>query len=277
MIYYIKKRVAASIFLMVLISMLSLVSAEKLDVLPIKDTFTAGENIALKVSLLDSSNNPINTNVDIVIEDAEKIMSIEKTIQTNELVDINLGEKAPSGYWKITAQYAPQSKEPITSSVLFMVELNELAKFEIKDNTLTVINTGNARYTKTIQIAIGDTIGSKQLDLGVGERTSFRLIAPEGVYNVKVTDGKTTITQSDVALTGKVIGILDNRELSKSPLTTGVQGEEAPYGEENTPTLRNNNFVYVFLLVIFGAGILLAIEKRFRNKAQSDSKPIKAD
>lgn len=262
-----KKLVLISLSLAILALMLALVSAqsEKLDVAPIKDTFVAGENIALKASLLDANNNPLNANVEILVEDAEKRIAIQKTIQSNTLVDINLGDNAPAGYWKITATYGD-----ITSTSIFMVELNELARFEIKDNVLTVVNVGNTRYAKTIQIVIGETIGSKQIDLGVGERASFRLIAPEGTYNVKVTDGKTSITQSGVALTGKVVGVLDNTNPTMNPLTTGVQGEAPAYGEDNsTMSNRNNMFVYIFLLVVFGAAILLAIERRFRKKAQS--------
>lgn len=250
-----------SLFLLVL--MFSLVSAEKLDVAPIKDTFIAGETITAKVALLDSNNNPLNANVDILIEDAQKRFAIQKSVQSNTPVDVDLGEDAPAGYWKITATYNGQ-----TSTAIFMVELNELARFEIKDNILTVINTGNTQYTKTIQIVIGDTIGSKQLDLGAGESASFRLVAPEGTYNIRVTDGKTTVIQSGVALTGKVIGVLDNRELSQGPITTGLQSGEDLYGDTPAPTSgRNNAFVYIFLLVVFGAGILLAIERRFRKKA----------
>lgn len=258
------KKVGISVVpIFVLVLMLAVVSAQKLDVAPIKDTFLSGESIAVKASLYDSENNPISADVDVLIEDAEKRFAIQKTLQSNTLVDINLGNVAPAGYWKITARYSN-----ITSTALFMVETNELARFEIKDNILTVINAGNTIYTKTIQIVIGDTIGSKSLELGVGESTSFRLIAPEGTYNIRVTDGKTTLTQAGVSLTGKVIGVLDNRALSQTPLTTGVQGEEAPYGDETSSTSgRSNAFVYIFLLVIFGAGILLAIERRFRKKA----------
>jgi hypothetical protein len=262
--------------MLMILSVLAIVSAEKLDVTTIKDSFLATESITLKASLLDSSNNPIDTNIVVTLEDAERRVMIQKTIPTNTLVDVALGDNAPAGYWKVTAKYVPSTGDPLISSVLFIVELSELAKFAIKDNVLTIINQGNTRYTKTIQIVIGETIGSKQLDLGPGESTSFRLIAPEGTYNIKVTDGKTTFTQSGVSLTGKVIGILDNRELSKGPLTTGVQGEESPYGDEGaTSSFRSNSIVYIFLLVLFGAGILLAVERRFRTKALAE-KPIVA-
>lgn len=266
-----KKKGLMLAFLLCLASTLTLVSAEKLDVIPIKDTFSSGENIVLRTSLLDSNNSPINSDVEIIAEDALKKDSIKKTIPANTLVELSLGESAPSGYWKITATYYSPDKEPLAASAIFMVEVSEIAKFELKDSILTIINTGNTRYTKIVQIVIGESIGSKQLDLGVGESTSFRLIAPEGAYTIKVTDGKTTITQSGVMLTGNVIGILDNEERVKSPLTTAVGGEIPAYGEDKPINLfKNNILVYAFLIVLFCAAILLAVERRVKAKALSN-------
>jgi hypothetical protein len=244
-----------------LISLISFASADKIEISLVKDTVVAGESLSMKASYLDSANNPLQKDIGIVIEDANQLVSIEKTISSNNIVEINLGEKVPAGYWKITAKSGE-----ITSTAIFMVETNELVKFEIENTTLNVINVGNVRYTKTIQVVIGESIGSKMIDLGVGERTSFRLVAPEGTYNIKVTDGKTTFTQSSVALTGKAIGVLDNREASSSPVTTAIKGEETPYGEEQTSS-PNRTIVYIFLFVVFGAAILLAIERRYKKSA----------
>jgi hypothetical protein len=261
------KRVCIVLLAIIFLSMSVYAVGEKMQISTTKDTYLAGDNINLKVSLYDSQDKPISTNIKVLIGDAENMFVIDKTIPSNEFVDIPLGQGASAGYWKITANY-----NDISSTALFMIELNELVKFEIKDNILTVINTGNTRYSKTIQIVIGDTIGTKQIDLGVGESTSFRLVAPEGQYNIKVTDGKTSLTQGEVSLTGNAIGVLDTRQLESSPLTTGVKGEEAAYGADSL-IARNNSFVYVFLFVIFGAAILLAIEKRYRKSAfkQQDS------
>ncbi len=274
-----KRVVTIEILFFSIILMASFASAEKLGVITTKDSFIAGEDVTVRASLLDDNNNPIDTAVEITVEDAEKKLSIGKTIPSNSPADVNLGEGAPSGYWKVTAKYSPEGREPIVATALFMVEVKELARFEIKNNVLTVINVGNAPYTKTIQIAIGDTIGSKQVDLGIGESTSFRLVAPAGSYNIKVTDGKTTLAQSEVALTGNVIGILDNTALSRGPLTSGIDtGQETSYGDDTiSGAIRNKSLVYIFLLVVFGAGILLAIERNFRKKALSDSKPIRAN
>ncbi len=244
----------------------SLVIANKIEIPspPLKESYPAGQNITLQVNLYDEQNNLINDNVAVSLEDAEKITKIEKTIPSNRLVDINIGENALNGYWKITASYQGEEAAP----AFFSIESNELAKFEIQGDKLIVTNTGNTRYTKTIQIIIGDTIGTKKLDLGIGEIINFRLIAPDGTYNIRVTDGnpQTAITQSGVTLTGNAIGILDERYATGgSGVTTGIKTEDNQ-GDSFYSNLKNKNFVYVFLVVIIVAGILLAVERNYRKK-----------
>jgi hypothetical protein len=258
-----EKKVILVLFVAVLLAAIVSAQGEKMGVSTIKDTYIAGENITFKVSLLDSNDNPLDADIHVIIEDAEKRRQVETSVPANKVVSADIGATPYAGYWKITASYTSSTGEKTESTALFMIELNELAKFEIENNVLTVINMGNTPYTKTIQIVIGETIGTKDVDLGVGESVSFRLVAPSGDYNIRVSDGKTTITQGGVALTGNVIGILDNRELSRSPLTAGVN-PEGDSGISNITKAPNRSFVYVFLFVIFGAAILLVIERRYR-------------
>lgn len=258
-----KKKVIFGLFLAILLAAIVSAQGEKMGISTIKDTYIAGENITFKVSLLDANDNPLNANVNVVIEDAEKRSQAEASVPSNQVVSADIGATPYAGYWKITASYTSSTGEKTEATALFMVELNELAKFEITNNTLNIINIGNTRYTKTIQIVIGETIGTKDVDLGVGESVSFRLVAPSGDYNVRVSDGKTTIIQGGVALTGNVIGILDNRALSRNPVTTGIN-PEGDSGYSSLTQAPNRSFVYVFLFVIFAAAILLVIERRYR-------------
>jgi len=246
-------------FMIVVLSTFAL--ANKIEISTTEESFPAGAQITFKVSLYDETNNPIDANVNIIIEDAAKKKKIEQTIQADKFVDINLGENAPAGFWTITARYQETESKKIIS-----VETNELAEFEIQGDKLTVTNIGNTRYTKTIQIIIGETLGTKTLDLNIGESENFRLIAPDGDYNVRVTDGTTIITKAGVALTGNVIGILDERITTGSSHVTGGIKPEQDLDEGFYTTLKNRNYIYVFLLVVIGAGILLAIERNYRKK-----------
>ena len=249
------------ILLFCIVLLASLVLAQKIEISTIKESFLPGENITLKVSLLNEENNPINDNVLVSIEDAGKINIIQKTIPSNILVDVDLGEKASYGYWKITAKY-----NDIETNKLFMVEINELAQFSLDGDVVTITNIGNTRYTKDIQIAIGDIVKIKSLDLGIGERTSFRSITPDGIYNIQITDGKTTLSRSDAGLTGQAVGVKDeNVEEGRTGGITGVLNPKE--GEE--VNRKTNVFVYVFLVIIVGAAILLAIERIYRKRIAS--------
>jgi len=248
------------LFLIFIILFSSFVLAQSLSIeFPLGDNFKAGENITLKVSLFDGSNNPIEGKIKLTLEDSENRKKIEKTVSSKEITGIDLGEGALHGFWTVTAKY-----KDIETSEIFTVEIKELAKFEINGDVFTITNIGNTKYTKTVQIVIGDTIGIKEPKLDVGESVTFRLIAPKGNYNVKVSDGRTSIQRSDVALTGNVVGILDERIAGGNILTGGIK----PKDEVSMSYLKKNKFIYVFIFVIFGATILLAIERNYRKKAK---------
>lgn len=245
-----------------LLFLLTIVSAAKLEVQTTKETFEAGENITLKVSLLDDSNNPLTDTVEIRIENAEKTKSIIKTIPANELITLDLGQGATHGYWNIVASYGDNYANGI-----FTVEINEIATFKIDDDKLIITNIGNTKYTKTIQIIIGDTLGIRNPDLEIGEKIAYRLVAPDGDYNIKVTDGTTTLEKNSVRLTGtgQAIGALDERTSDRSGITGGIAPEE----DEDLALMnyiRKNKFIYIFIFVIFGAGVFIAIARQFKSK-----------
>jgi hypothetical protein len=260
----IKKRLLVPIFLILSLSLV-LAADYNMQISTSKNIFGAGENIILKVTLLDSQNNPVNDNVLVTLEDAEKRIKIEKEIIANEFVEIKIPEGASYGPGKITAKY-----QNLESTGSFTIEISELAKFEIKENTLIITNIGNTKYTKTVQITIGETTGIKEPKLDVGKSVSYKLVAPEGVYNIKVTDGdpKTTISQGNVHLsgTGNVVGAIDETASERSPLTGTIRPDTNQDQNILSYVKSNGKFVYTFIVVIFGAMILLAIERRYRKK-----------
>ena len=211
------------------------------------------------MALLDSQNSPINENVNLIFENADKTNKIEKSISSNSLVEIDLGEGISAGYWSVTAKY--QESE---SKAIFNIETSESATFSLDGDMLTITNNGNSRYTKTIQILIGDTLGTKDVDLNVGEKVSFRLIAPEGTYNIRVSDGKTTLTRGNVQLTGEIIGVLDDRIRSRAPITGARIEEDSESGALSL--VKSNKIVYAFILVVVGAAVLIAIERNYKRR-----------
>ncbi len=244
--------------------MFQLVLADKIEVSTLEENFSPGDKINLRVSLLDSENSPINAEVSVVIENTGKTVRIEKMVQTNKPVEMDIGENPVEGVWKVTATYQGLAGEVTEGTSFFSITSEELAKFEIEGDKLIITNMGNSEYSKTVNIIIGSSVGTKDIELGVGEKESFRLVAPEGVYTVRITDGTTSLTRGEISLTGRVVGILDDVSAdSQSPITGGLKPEE---NESFYQSVRNKNVVYIFVLALFGAGILLAVENVYKKK-----------
>ncbi len=249
------------------IFLLSLVLAQvsNIQISTTQETFKPGENLTLKVSLYDNNNNLIKDSIDIQLTDAEKNFLIEKTIPSNILTDIQLPKDATKGYWTATVNYEQKKADAI-----FYVETNEEIEFRIEEDKLYIKNIGNILYHKTIQILIGNTPTIKEAKLSPGQEISYRLIAPDGIYDVKVTDGETDFSKEKVSLTGKAIGIVSEEMQDRSPITgLRPEEEEADYYEQNPFSyLKQSKFTYVFVIVLTGMLILIVIERIYSKRTR---------
>ncbi len=255
------------IFVFCIILLISPIMAQEynLDISTSKDIFKAGEDIVLKVTLRDSSNDLIQDNISVKLEDAERKINLKKTIPANEFVNLEIGDHASHGQGTITAQYKDSS-----TTGIFTIEIKELARFDLDKDILTITNIGNTKYSKSVQINIGETTGIKQPKLFAGESVSYRLIAPEGTYNIKITDGKTTLEKENMqlssgGLTGKSIGIINERDSDQTTITGGISPDEEKE-DAILNYMKNSKSIYIFVMAIFGIMILLAIERKYSKK-----------
>jgi hypothetical protein len=256
------------VFLMLVLSLSFVSAVNKIELSISDESVGVGDNVEIVVSLLDSENKQIDGEVSILIEDGLGLRKIERIVMVNELVSIDLGANASSGSWSAVASYTDESGTVKSGKEFFFVEINEEAKFEIDGDELSIINVGNVEYSRNVEIIIGDTIGKRNVRLNPGESLKFRLIAPNGNYNIRVTDGDASLTRSNVALTGRAVGILDERlDVGGSALTGGVKPDEDTDASDLLyDAVKSKAFVYVFVLVVIGAAILLAIERRVKRK-----------
>ncbi|MEK6945944.1 MAG: hypothetical protein AABW63_04100 [Nanoarchaeota archaeon] len=239
------------------ILLISLISANSITIeFPNGKEISAGDPINFKATLYDNSGNPIDGQIIISVEDSAKKIT-QVTVSSKQIATIKLGE-ASSGQAIIRA-----TNDNTEAIEFFNIGRKELASFDLQGETLVVKNIGNTPYTRTIKITIGETTGTQTPNLGIGESASYRLVAPEGVYNLKVSDGETSLIRSDVRLTGtgNVIGAVDD----SASKTAGITGGVSPQNDLAWISyIKSNKFVYVFIAVIFAATILIAVERRYK-------------
>ena len=228
------------------------------SVIPEEKIFRGGETIEIKATLYDDQNNLIDDEISVTIKDVRENILHETTISSNgNFQELKINENILPGQGTIILRY----KETEIEESFFIAE-DELAKFEIIDGKLIVTNIGNTKYTKKIYITIGDTTGTKSPNIGVGKSASYRLIAPEGNYNIRITDEITTISRGSVRLvgTGNVVGAIDESQ-SASEITGGISPDE---DTDLTGFAKDSKFVNVFIIGIFGTMIPLTVERKLK-------------
>ena len=172
-------------FFLVLLLPLALAEELSMDIIIDKQVYSAGENVSFKVILLQN-NNPISNPITVKFSDVTDKKVITKEVTPNINQEFIIEKAYLSGYWKIEASYNNQ-----TVKRFFTIGEREEAEFIIEGEKLIITNTGNVPYTKTLQILIGEKVISQKQFIDIGESKEIRLVAPEGDYNVQVSDGKT--------------------------------------------------------------------------------------
>jgi len=174
-----------------------------------KQSLKPGENLTFSPIIYDQANDKIQGEVGIKIYDIFDNVVFQKVVKTGEEESIKLETNSSPGYWKIVA-----NSFGIEVKRLFYVEELEKIEFILKNGTLIIKNVGNVPYEKAVQISIGNFVEVKNINLDIGKEKKLRLIAPDGNYDIKITDGTNERVFESVFLTGNVIGIKEGGKLA---------------------------------------------------------------
>jgi hypothetical protein len=247
--------------LSILLLTLTFASAEfSIDISGLKtEDYSPGEEATFKIILLEDSN-PTSQEVTYEISDALEKTKITGKTNSNEDTSVKIEKEFSSGIWTITANYQDsQVKRALT------VSENPEVEFLIENDELIIRNTGNIRYTKTIQITIGTETNSYAQNIRAGDEKILKLISADGAYDIQVTDGETSIKRENVQLfgTGNVVGAVDKELVGY----TGFAGTTNPSSLEDRPSsLKKLPLALIFIAAI---GILIAlviVERRLSKK-----------
>lgn len=213
----------------------------KVEIAISKQSINPGEEIIFKPIIYDQANEEVGGETSVRIYDAFDNVFFQKILKSGEEKNLFLETNSSPGYWRIEAKALD-----LEAKRLFYVEELEKASFMIENDTLTITNIGNVVYRKSIQISIGEITEIKTIDLDVGRSMKLRLLAPEGKYSIRVTDGVDEVVVSEVSLTGKVVDI---REVGKGFSFTG-----------------RYPIIWLFLIAVFGLFILVLVQRVAKRK-----------
>jgi len=200
------------------------------------DEIMPGEELTLGAEITDQSGMEMVGTVSAKIL-SPKNEEIELAIPTGEFQSFNLPTNATPGVWKVITSF-----NLLAEQREFTVLENPKVEFEFEeDGVLVVRSIGNAKYNGSIEVEIGDETRVLDLVMEIGEVRKFSLRAPQGEYDVVVSDGESSANQQ-VLLTGNAVAISDLREV-------GI--------------FKAYSIVWIFLILILGAaGVVFFIRYR---------------
>jgi len=211
------------------------ISLENASVIP-------GEDMGFKVTIKDQAGDDVAGNIGVKVYNVDNEVVFQKILESGKEETLSFENNATPGYWRVEA-----NAFGLFNQKLFYVEELAKARFEIENETLIITNIGNTIYRRPIEVSINDFKEIKNVDIGLGESMKLKLSAPEGEYEVKVSDGISEFVASGVPLTGSIVGVSElKREfnlVSRYPI------------------------IWLFLMLVFGLFIFFMGRKVFRKKA----------
>jgi hypothetical protein len=227
---------------------------KKIEIVSEKNGYHPGENFAFKVSAYDQAEDIIEREVGIIIylpsEGEEVTEFYKKLVKSGEDISVPLLLDTAPGYYKILANSGELGEQK-----LLYVEEHEEAEFELANNTLIAKNIGNVPYVKSIEVLIDGEIEIKNVKLEVGETKKFRILAPDGTYEVGVNDGSKDVNLGKTILTGRAIGLKEIKS-----------GSFANFSKSS---------IYLLALFLFVIGVLFISIKRIRSNFKLKGEPMK--
>jgi len=252
----------AGIFL--ICSIAPVLAEYSIDISGLKQSYSVGEKITYTVLLLND-NVPANVNLEVVFSDDFGQKQIKQTVTSNTLNSLSVDSNFSSLGWQVQVSYAGKQV-----SRSFTVLKNSAVDFTIEGDKLIIRNMGNVRYTRDVEVKIGDVTNVYTQNIPVGGEKIWTLVAPKGSYRIQVSDGQKTITQDDVLLNSEITGN-----------AIGAVGQETSITGLLSPPIDPNNIdksliptgttliACIFIVAVVLISALLFVEKKLRRKNQT--------
>ena len=186
-----------------------------------------GTDLKVKAVLHDQTGEKIKSMAVITIKDENNIILQQTEKQTDEFLEFPISYNQPPEEWTV---FAVSNK--LTSEMNFKIKEKEDVRIDLTNKTITISNTGNVFYNKSVLVKIGDSSVNIDVNLKVDESQKYSLSAPDGEYQVEIITDEGNKFTGMATLTGKAINVKK--------------------ASEGVLTLARHPLVWIFIIAILG-------------------------
>jgi hypothetical protein len=174
---------------------------KKIEIALASQTVIPNTDLSFTVNVYDQSGVASEFDVPLTYFTPNGKLHNKQLVKTGEPVSFFIESNFTPGYWKVLA-----TVKDLEKSRNFFVEEYEELSFKLEDQILTLSNLGNIPYNGPVEISIGEVSEIKELiDLPVGSLKQYKLLAPNGEYEIRAGDGTTKAELGKTFLTGGAI------------------------------------------------------------------------
>ncbi|VVB79310.1 Uncharacterised protein [uncultured archaeon] len=179
-----------------------------------------GESFGFGVDLYDQSGKAMPAELSALVIPPTQKDNVQFGVAAGSTGNISFLTNSTPGTYRLIVSLGTLSEEKT-----FVVKAVPKIDMSFLENSslLIVRNIGNAAFNDSINVTIGEGVERLQLNIQPGEERRFNLRAPNGQYDVKVSDGANSI-QASLLLTGRAIQVSEFNglsALSQYPLVWG--------------------------------------------------------
>ncbi|MGA2130495.1 MAG: hypothetical protein ABSG05_02695 [Candidatus Pacearchaeota archaeon] len=178
-----------------------------------------GTDMSVKETLYDQTGIKIDTTGFLTVKDNNNKIINQVQVSTDNFTNFSIASDQAPANWTVVAV-----SNRLTSDSTFTILENENISTTIINNTITIANTGNVVFNKTILVKVGNQSLNLDVYLPVDQSQKWVLTAPDGQYNVQVINNG-AITGAVVGLTGSSVDIqkagTDFLSIVKLPIVWG--------------------------------------------------------
>jgi hypothetical protein len=160
-----------------------------------------GTSFKMNAILHDQSGEAMNSTASVIVKDSQENIIEQRDMSLAESFELPIKQNQPPEEWTVHVL-----SNELTADEKFKILANEEADIQIINKTVVVTNIGNVLYNKTILVKVGDSPLNIKVELGIGESKKYVINAPDGEYNVRISEGDKEVSKV-MSLTGKTVGI----------------------------------------------------------------------
>ena len=223
------------------------IAIEKLNIVP-------GNNLTFKIILYDQTSKEMTGKAHLIIKDSKKEIYSASNLTTGTFYSYAIAKNMPAQEINLFSSLISGN---ISTNKIISIEKHAEIEIQVLGDELIVKSVWNIPYAGQINVKVGNSVIQQDVSLDLGEIKKYRINAPAGNYTILVNDAQTSMTKTNVSLTGNVIKL-----------------------SEIKSTLFRNYVVWIFIIGIMGMFIFATGRKIIKKKSYtfpvSSFTPLKA-